>query len=816
MNQPFKITHILLVFILSFLSTGFLQGQKIEVGGLTLNNSADSSKTKKMVAIPLTQIPAKLEEADDLIKTGEKKALPKKNILLIDSLLPIYKDFLIVQKKKSQEFIKANPNRQKIDNLINKWQGYSGQLNIWQQNLNDLEDKNMDVLVPFNDNEYLWAITLESAKNENAPPSIINNIERTIKEISNIKNSIVDENNRSLTLETEIIHQKTVVNSTIEELNFLKNSDVYHFLYQRHKPLWKASYTLNAASNEEKEAIESMPNNFNGIIFYISENVDNIYSYLILVSMLIIMILYFKRSFIKVKFTDEVASFQHSKQIIIDHTISAIFFISFVLFLIFFDSIPFLLRNIITMLALISAIPILQSEIYNRFEKSLYFIIGFYVLNSAKTFIWFSSTYYRIYILLEAVLIILVIYYFTRPFLITRKMKMKEFGSLLINLIPLVYLSLFVSIISNLLGYTNLSDLTLKIIVIGTVLTLIFYALLLLASGLVIGALHLAFSNRVDFNIDRKILIEKRSIQFIQLGIGIWWLSFFLAMVDLKSSFVEWINEFLMVNYNVGSLNFTLNEVFSFLVILTASFIISGAISMIVDGGALNFLKLPKGIPAAISMVFRYIIIAFGFVLSLSVLGVDLSQFNLMAGALGLGIGFGLQTIISNFVSGLILVFERPILPGDTIEVENLLGNVTDIGVRSSKIRTFDGSEVIVPNNNLISKDLINWTLSDSIRRIEIKIGAAYGSDPNIVLKILIEEALKNEFTITDPPPVALFDQFGDSSLNFRLLVWVHYEKGLISKSNISVGIYNSFKENNIEIPFPQRDIHIKDKEDKK
>jgi small-conductance mechanosensitive channel len=339
---------------------------------------------------------------------------------------------------------------------------------------------------------------------------------------------------------------------------------------------------------------------------------------------------------------------------------------------------------------------------------------------------------------------------------------------------------------------------------------------MLLTSGLVIGALHLAYSNRTDFNIDRKILIEKRSIQFIHFGLIVWWFFFFLSMIDLKTSFLEWVNEFLMVNYNVGTLNFTLNEVLTFLIVLTVSFLISNTISMIVDGGALNFLKLPKGIPAAISMVLRYIVIAFGFILALSVLGVDLSQFNLMAGALGLGIGFGLQTIISNFVSGLILVFERPILPGDTVEVQNLLGNVTNIGVRSSKVRTFDGAEVIVPNNNLISNDLINWTLSDNVRRIEIKIGTAYGSDPNIVLKILIEEALKNEFTMTNPEPVALFDQFGDSSLDFRLLVWVPYDKGLISKSTISVGIYNSFKENNIEIPFPQRDIHIKDQAKKK
>ena len=197
--------------------------------------------------------------------------------------------------------------------------------------------------------------------------------------------------------------------------------------------------------------------------------------------------------------------------------------------------------------------------------------------------------------------------------------------------------------------------------------------------------------------------------------------------------------------------------------------------------------------------------------MALGALNVDLSKFNLMAGALGLGIGFGLQTVISNFVSGLILVFERPILPGDTVEVNNLLGTVNKIGVRSSSISTFDGAEVIVPNNNLIANDLINWTLSDNIRRVEVLIGTAYSSDPNEVLKILIEVANDNNDVLKEPEVRALFSEFGDNSLNFRLRFWVPYELGLVVKSDISLAIYNKFKEIGIEIHFPQQDIYIKE-----
>jgi small-conductance mechanosensitive channel len=175
------------------------------------------------------------------------------------------------------------------------------------------------------------------------------------------------------------------------------------------------------------------------------------------------------------------------------------------------------------------------------------------------------------------------------------------------------------------------------------------------------------------------------------------------------------------------------------------------------------------------------------------------------------GIGFGLQNIVQNFISGLILIFERPIQVGDTVEVDSLLGQVKDIGVRASNVITYDGAEVVVPNSNLISNNLINWTLSDSRKRVEIKVGTAYGTDPNLVLELIKNVAMDHPDVVRDPEPRALFEGFGDSSLDFRLLFWVNFEKGLGAKSDVAVGIYNIFAENNIEIPFPQVDLHVKD-----
>ena len=179
--------------------------------------------------------------------------------------------------------------------------------------------------------------------------------------------------------------------------------------------------------------------------------------------------------------------------------------------------------------------------------------------------------------------------------------------------------------------------------------------------------------------------------------------------------------------------------------------------------------------------------------------------------ALGVGIGFGLQGIVNNFVSGLVLAFERPFQTGDIIEVGLLTGRVREIGLRASRVRTFDGAEVIVPNADLIAGNVINWTLSDRMRRLDIKVGVAYGTDPTAVRNMLLEIGKENEVVATNPEPAALFDGFGDSSLNFTLRVWIP-EAGdwpQIS-SDLNEAINASLKEAGIEIPFPQRTLHIK------
>jgi small-conductance mechanosensitive channel len=336
---------------------------------------------------------------------------------------------------------------------------------------------------------------------------------------------------------------------------------------------------------------------------------------------------------------------------------------------------------------------------------------------------------------------------------------------------------------------------------------------LLAFKSIFISWLEQRFKRSVDPDLIQLAFLRKRVTQFLRFLVIVLFITGFLNIIDEMRNVEEYFSSLMNEPIIVGNLTFTLGSIFMFLLILMLSYIISRLIAFLISDqyGLFHFLRLPKGIPSAISLVLRYAVLVFGVILALSYLNVDLTQFNLMAGALGLGIGFGLQTVISNFVSGLILVFERPILPGDTIEVNNLFGKVHKIGVRSSNIKTYDGAEVVVPNNNLISNDLINWTLSDSIRRIEILIGTTYDADPNLVLEVLKASAKKFDFVLKDREPVVHFRGFGESSLDFRLWFWVPFEIGLQAQSDVNLEIFNQFAAHNIEIPYPQRDIHIKD-----
>jgi small-conductance mechanosensitive channel len=219
-----------------------------------------------------------------------------------------------------------------------------------------------------------------------------------------------------------------------------------------------------------------------------------------------------------------------------------------------------------------------------------------------------------------------------------------------------------------------------------------------------------------------------------------------------------------------------------------------------------------------LTRIIHYVMVALAVVLTGSALGLSFSKLTLIAGALSVGIGFGLQNVVSNFISGIMILFEKSLKIGDFIELESgLFGEVIEINIRSTLIRTSDNVDILVPNSEFVSGRVTNWTLTDAVRRFRVPFGVAYGSDKNIVRKAALEAALSVSWTLNDSltnrAPSVWMTGFGDSSLNFVLAVWVSADAVKRPSSITSEYLWaldDAFRKYEIEIPFPQRDVYIK------
>ncbi|NOX43057.1 MAG: mechanosensitive ion channel family protein [Gammaproteobacteria bacterium] len=295
------------------------------------------------------------------------------------------------------------------------------------------------------------------------------------------------------------------------------------------------------------------------------------------------------------------------------------------------------------------------------------------------------------------------------------------------------------------------------------------------------------------------------------------WLTFaylVTKILGLSDDITEYINRAAIEGFTVGSLNINPARILFAGVVFAVLITISGWFKARLDKKWLSRSKLEKGVREALIIGSGYIGIIISVLVALSIAGFTFTNLAIIAGALSVGIGFGLQNIVNNFVSGLILLFERPIKKGDWIIVGNTEGYVKNISIRSTQIQTFDMADVIVPNSDLISNQVTNWMLYDNSGRIRVPIGVAYGSDTEKVKQILLDIASSHEKVVKNNPDRkirVLFMSFGDSSLNFELRCHIaNIDESLSTKSDINFAIDKAFRENNIEIPFPQRDVYIK------
>jgi len=366
------------------------------------------------------------------------------------------------------------------------------------------------------------------------------------------------------------------------------------------------------------------------------------------------------------------------------------------------------------------------------------------------------------------------------------------------------------AIVVNVLGFVNLADLLIS----GALATALGALALVALVDVVVGACLVAMLatpvGRLQVVRRNHDHLTRQTTTLVWLMGIVLWMSIALRQFRLLQPVAALLTVSLSTPIHIGSWNFTAGDILLFALTLWMSAYIAGGLRALLRDDILARMDLDRGVPDAVASIAYYLVLALGFVFAAGAAGIDFSRLALVAGALGVGIGFGLQNIVANFISGLILLFERPIQTGDTVEMEGLRGTVQRIGIRASIVRTFQGADVIVPNQDLVAQRVINWTLSDQSRRVEIPVGVAYGSDPAQVMALIRDAAEKHPKAQTQPAVEVLFTAFGESSLDFELRLWTGIDQWIEVRTDILVEIYRAFAEHGIEIPFPQRDLHVR------
>jgi small-conductance mechanosensitive channel len=365
------------------------------------------------------------------------------------------------------------------------------------------------------------------------------------------------------------------------------------------------------------------------------------------------------------------------------------------------------------------------------------------------------------------------------------------------------------ALLANIFGFVSLSHLLGIGTLVGTFLAIILYCVVQVL--LLLLALFLSSRWVSSLSAAQRESIERWARRGLIVAAAlIWWRRSELNILFFHDTLTSLKSVVLAYSLSLGKMTITVGAVIGVLLILGIGFGVARAASSLLRSVLSASPSIDRGLPYAVSKVTYYCLMLLVLAAALLSAGVDLDRFTLITGALGLGVGFGLQNIVSNFASGLILLFERPIRLGDTVEINGQIGVVKRIGARSSSLSTPQGAELIVPNSDLLSNHVINWSLSSRGRRIEIPVRVAYGSDPETVIKLLTQAALAQPNVLRTPAPQGLVIGFGESALNFELHVWCARQDMWIQlKSEVVNGVHRALAEAGIKIPFPQRDLHL-------
>jgi potassium efflux system protein len=758
------------------------------------------------LAIPTAMVADRADALSrDLRRTRERIAPSTEVETIVADLVDLIPTLEGVRETTSA-LLAGQPTLAALAESERDWDRLAAILSRWRRDLTrraaalDLESRRLEALA------LVWRVTLESATASGAPPELLEATLRVIDEMGDVREETRERLASLLSIQNRVAQREIEVSESVESVRGARTEVRKRILEPDTPPLW-SSRDRGQSTLGERVSDALLRNGALGRHFLGNER-----------SRLGTLGLFFVLAWISAvglrrsvdARRDAGAEIAHTSRVF-QRPLSLAILVTLLLVFWLFPLAPASIYNLVGLLLIVPMLRLLPKLMSPSFRPVLYGVAAFYVVDRLRGLLVGADLDSRVVFAAECAAASLCCLALLRPSRLARVSNADEFPGWLNRAVQAGVALFAAAVVANVLGYVSLALLLGEGPLVSIYIAIGVYAALQTSWVILDVTSKTQWAQRIHFlRRRRKSVLQwmKRAITFVAAGFWAYWS---LGALALRDPVLDALSALLTASLTLGTASVSLGDVVSFGLTVTAAIWIARFVQFILMEDVFPRLQVARGIPHAVSATAQYAILFSGFMLALAAAGIDFSKFSLLVGAFGVGIGFGLQNVVNNFVSGIILLYERPIQVGDAIDMGDLIGEVKRIGIRSSTVRTFNGSEVIVPNADLVSQRVINWTLTDNTRRIDVPIGVKYGTDPDVVIAILLKVARTNDRVLNLPAPQALFRAHGESSLDFELRIWIaNFDEWFQVESQINTSINHALAEAGIEIPFPQRDLHVR------
>jgi len=766
-----------------------------------------SAEPQPPAAIPLPDVSTRAEELARLLRDTSDQLPAREQLDGLKARLADRDATLQAKKREVDMLLAGSPSAMEVREQETYWHVFSTEGAATRRQLLDWANAAQSAVQQLQALQPQWTLTLEENKNTPGLGPTLDVIRNAVKSIQTASSQAQELLRTIVNLQVIAANQHQLALDALDRLANARDQLKEHVLQRDNLPLWQVF--TRRRMEETPDFFAATRARVRDIKSFVQEN-SGVFATLFALLLLSLFAAY--RLSAKTRRIQPACELQAHAMEIARHWVALGILPPLLIAFLLAPLAPLPLIGLAIVLSFFSIVVLLPLLIGPRFHLPLYCLMGVYVFNGVLVWVTLSSSAKRELQFFGFLVAIVLFAYFLRPKRLAGVETPGRRHDFLILGARVALAVLTVSQVANLFGYYKLMLYLAVSCIYSVFIALDVLTALRVFTLLFLAALAAPSAERLAVVRLHRAAIARWTPRVLQWAGFLLWLGATLDLLNVRT----WVNEQIvaLLDFNIvgGSGNITLGGVLGFWAILVAGFAFSTSLRFLLREELLKRLHLKRGIPELISTTVHYLLLLLVFLFAVNAGGVALNKFTVLTGALGVGVGFGLQNIINNFVSGLILQFERPIRIGDIVDLgAGVTGPVTRIGIRSSTVQTFQGAEVIIPNASFISGNVTNWTLSESRRRLDLPVGVAYGTDAKLVKELLERPAIQHPDVLTSPAPEAFFMGFGDSGLNFELRFWVMQESNTVKvNSQVALEVMRLLEEAGIEIPFPQRDLRLR------